>query len=55
MTGRQRRRRKQLLGNLKQTRAYWKLKAEALDRSVVLEEAMDLSQGTAELINYLIN
>ena len=32
MTGRQGRRRKQLLDELKEMRAYWKLKEEALDR-----------------------
>jgi hypothetical protein len=34
MTGRQRRRRKQLLDDLKENRSYWKLKEEALDRTV---------------------
>ena len=34
MTGRQGRRRKQLLGNLKETTGYWKLKEEALDPTV---------------------
>jgi hypothetical protein len=32
ITGRRRRRRKQLLDDLKGKREYWKLKAEALDR-----------------------
>ena len=32
MTGRRRRRHKQLMDNLKETREYWKLKEEALDR-----------------------
>jgi hypothetical protein len=44
--GRGGRRRKQPLDDLKKTRIYWKLKEEALDRSVwrtALEEAMDLS------------
>ena len=34
VTGRQRRRRKQLLDDLKETRCYCKLKEEALDRTV---------------------
>ena len=34
VTGRQRRRRKQLLDNLKKKRGYWKLKEESLDRSL---------------------
>ena len=34
MTGRQGRRRKQLLGNLKEVRGCWKLKSEALGRTV---------------------
>jgi hypothetical protein len=34
MTGRRGRRRKQLLDNLKKTRRYWKLKEEALDRTL---------------------
>jgi hypothetical protein len=34
MTGRQRRRRKHLLDYVKETRGYWKLKEEALDRAV---------------------
>jgi hypothetical protein len=33
MTGRRRRRRKQLLDDLKEKRGYWKLKEEALDRT----------------------
>jgi hypothetical protein len=33
MTGRRRRRRKQLLEDLKERRKYWKLKEEALDRT----------------------
>jgi len=40
------RRRKQVLDDLKKNRGYWKLKEEALDRTVwepVLEEAVDLS------------
>jgi hypothetical protein len=32
VTGRQGRRRKQLLDDLKETRGYWKLRDEALDR-----------------------
>ena len=32
VTGRQRRRRKQLLHGLKEKRGYWKLKEDALDR-----------------------
>jgi len=32
--GRRGRRRKQLLDDLEETREYWKLKAEALDRTV---------------------
>jgi hypothetical protein len=46
MTGRRGRRRKQLLNDLKEDRRYWKLKEEALDRSlweVALDVAMDLS------------
>jgi hypothetical protein len=34
MTGRRGRRRKQLLDDLKEKRRYWKLKEEALDRTV---------------------
>ena len=34
VTGRRRRRRKHLLDDLKETRGYWKLKEEALDRTV---------------------
>jgi hypothetical protein len=34
MTGRRGRRRKQLLVNLKEKRSYWKLKEEALDRTL---------------------
>jgi hypothetical protein len=34
MTGRRGRRRKQLLDGLKEKRRYWKLKEEALDRSL---------------------
>jgi hypothetical protein len=34
MKGRQGRRRKQLLDNLKEKRRYWKLKEEALDRTL---------------------
>jgi hypothetical protein len=34
VTGRGRKRRKQLLDDLKETRGYWKLKEEALDRTV---------------------
>jgi hypothetical protein len=34
MTGRRGRRRKQLLDDLKEKRIYWKLKEEALDRTV---------------------
>jgi hypothetical protein len=34
VTGRQGRRRKQLLGDLKETRGDWKLKEEAPDRTV---------------------
>ena len=46
MTARRGRTRKQLLGDLKETTEYWKLKEEALDRSLremTLEEATDLS------------
>jgi hypothetical protein len=45
-TGRQGRRCKQLLDNLKETRRYWKLKEEALDLTfgaLALEEAVTLS------------
>jgi hypothetical protein len=44
--GRQGRRRKQLLGDLKEKRGYWKLKEEGLETflgEVTLEKAMDLS------------
>jgi hypothetical protein len=34
MTGRRGRRRKQLLDDLKEKRRYWKLKEEALDRTL---------------------
>jgi hypothetical protein len=34
MTGRRGRRRKQLLDNLKEKRRYWKLKEEAIDRTL---------------------
>jgi hypothetical protein len=34
MTGRRRRRRKQLLYDLKEKRRYWKLKEETLDRTL---------------------
>jgi hypothetical protein len=34
VTGRQGRRRKQLLDDMKKTRGHWKLKREALDRTV---------------------
>ena len=34
MTGRRGRRRKKLLDHLKEKRGYWKLKEEALDRTV---------------------
>jgi hypothetical protein len=34
MTGRRRRRRKQLLDDLKEKRTYWKFKEEALDRTL---------------------
>jgi hypothetical protein len=34
VTGRRKRRRKHLLDELKETRIYWKFKAEALDRTV---------------------
>jgi hypothetical protein len=34
VTGRQGRRRKQLLDDLKETRGYWKSKEEALERTV---------------------
>ena len=46
MTGRQGRRRRKLLDDLKERRGYSHLKEEALDRTVgglVLEEALDLS------------
>jgi hypothetical protein len=45
MTGRQGRRRKQLLDDLKEKRRYWKLKEEALDCTygeLALEGATDL-------------
>jgi hypothetical protein len=35
MTGRRERRRKQLLDDLKEKRRYWKLKEEALDRTLL--------------------
>jgi hypothetical protein len=34
VTGRQERRRKQLLNDLNETRGYWKLKEESLDRTL---------------------
>jgi hypothetical protein len=47
VTGRQARRRKQLLYDLKEKRGYWKSNEEALDscvcEEIALEEAMDLS------------
>ena len=44
MTGRRGRRCKQLLGDLKETRGYWKLIEEAAHcGELALEEAMDLS------------
>jgi len=46
VTGRQGRRREQLLDDLKETRGYWHLEEEALDDTLwrtVLEEVMDLS------------
>jgi hypothetical protein len=46
VTGRQGRRHKQLLNDLKEMRDYWKLKEEAPDRTAWrtgLEEVMDLS------------
>jgi hypothetical protein len=47
MIGRRERRRKQLLDDLKEKTGYWKLKEEALARTVwrelALEEATDLS------------
>jgi hypothetical protein len=44
VTGRQGRRRKQLLDGLEKKRGYWKLKEEALDRGkLALEEAVDVS------------
>jgi hypothetical protein len=46
VTGRRGRRRKQLLDDLKEKRRYWKLKEEALDRTLWrtrFGEAMDLS------------
>ena len=42
VTGTRRRRRKQVLDDLKEKRGYWKLKQEALGRNL-WEEAMDLS------------
>jgi hypothetical protein len=45
-TGRKGKRYKQLLDNLKETRRYWNLKEEALDRppeEVALKEVIDLS------------
>jgi hypothetical protein len=46
VTGRQERRRRKLLDNLKERRGYSHLKEEALDRTMwkaALEEALDLS------------
>ena len=46
VTGRHGRRRKQLLSDVMEERGHWKLKEEALDRSLensVLEESLDLS------------
>ena len=46
VTGRRERRFKQLLEDLKKTRGYWKLKEEALDRTLWrtgLHEVVDLS------------
>ena len=43
MTRRRGRRRKKLLDDLKDKRGYSHLKEEALDRTIVLEEALDLS------------
>ena len=51
MTGRHRRRRKQLLDDLKEMRVYWKLKEEALDRTL-WTMAIDLSYKTAEGISH---
>jgi hypothetical protein len=48
MTGRRRRRRKELLDGIKETRRYCKLKEEALDRSLWttrLEEATAFRKG----------
>ena len=36
MTGKRRRRRKQLLDDFKEKRGYWKCKAEALDRILLI-------------------
>jgi len=44
--GRRERRHKELLDDFKERRGYWKLKEEALDRTLLrtcFEEAMDLS------------
>jgi hypothetical protein len=54
MMERRRKRRKQLLDDLNEKTRYWKLKEEALDRTVwriALEEAMDLSLATGECTN----
>jgi hypothetical protein len=55
MTGRRRRRCKQLLDDLKEMRSYWKLKEEALDR-ILWRTGFGSGYGlvvreTAELIN----
>jgi hypothetical protein len=43
VTGRRRRRSKQLLDDVKENRGYWKLKEEAPCVEVDLEEAVDLT------------
>ena len=46
MTGRRGRRDKQILDDVKETRGYWKLKEEALDRSV-WNTGSDVDNGPA--------
>ena len=46
VTGRQKKRRNQLLDDVTESRGYWKLKGEALDRTcreLAMEEDMDVS------------
>jgi len=57
VTESRRRRRKQLLYDLKETRRYWKLKKEALDRNlwrIVFGRVCEQSQTAAELTNISI-